>query len=136
MTGLRTALALILSVLWMTAAVAQSRVQDPAAAEDLLKQVIAELQEERIVASRYSLALAREIERQRSVIVPTLRAAGTLRELIFVTSTMTKTGQEIDQFIADHGNVRFRWLISIDPSGVIDVLYIQPEHPVRGRGSD
>lgn len=92
----------------------------------ILQAIIGELQEEKVVAARYSDPLRREIQRQRAFIFPTLKAAGPLKDLRFRKVTHSGSGQPIRQFLATHENTQFQWTVSLDARDVVTLLLLQP----------
>lgn len=91
-----------------------------------LRAIIADLTAERIVAGRYSDALAADIERQRSFLVPTLQAAGPLRSLEPLAPPRPAQGGQVDRYIAEHENGSFLWSISVDDKDVTTLLLLVP----------
>lgn len=91
-----------------------------------LTEIIGELRDGEVEASRYSDALTEEIERQRDIILPSLVAAGPLTTLKFLNATRTGSGQPISQFLAEHEDASFLWTISMNRNDVITLLLVQP----------
>ena len=99
---------------------------EPQAVQTTLKQIIGELSDNRVTGARYSDELQAEIKRQRDFIVPTLTAAGALKDLTFLESTQAAPDRKVDRFLAEHENTSFEWTISQNEEGVVTLLVLAP----------